>query len=90
LDAIRGTVFGVDRSPTVEEKACALAYAVIHGHVFVDGNKRTGTEILYQMLELNGRTIVATDDEIVGIIESVGSGQLGVDVLVSWVRARLR
>lgn len=37
------TVFGEDAYPTPVEKAAALFHGIITGHVFADGNKRTGT-----------------------------------------------
>jgi len=90
LDVIRGAIFGVDRFPTLEEKACAVAHAIMRGHVFMDGNKRTGTEVLFTMLELNGHTLLASDDSIVEIIESVASGRATFDDFVIWARQHLR
>ena len=90
LDAIRGAVFGVDRYPSVEEKACALAYAVAASHVFVDGNHRTGNEVLYLMLELNGRTLLISDDDMIGILERVGDGSMSFPEFVAAIRPHLR
>jgi len=89
LESIRGSVFGVDRYPTLEEKACAVAYAVARHHVFADGNKRTAAESLFAMLELNGRTMHASDDEIVGTFEGIADDSVSFDSFVAWVRRRL-
>ena len=90
LDAVRSPIFGVDRHPSLEEKACAVAYAIIRGHVFTDGNKRTGTAVLFQILELNGRTLEVDEDSLVAAIEDVAVGSLDLRALVAWVRERLR
>lgn len=90
IDAVRYPVYGIDRYPSIEEKACALAHAVIRSHVFVDGNKRTGTAVLLQMLELNGRTLQVTEDDLVETIESLAAGDLTWEGFLAWVRARVR
>ena len=79
-------MFGLTRYPTLEEKACALAYAITHSHVFLDGNKRTGTEVLYQMLELNGRTLEVTHEDLVATIEATADGSLSFEGFVDWAR----
>ena len=42
LDAIQHPLFGEDLYPTISQKAAVLAWTIINGHVFIDGNKRTG------------------------------------------------
>jgi len=89
LEAIAGAIFGVERYPSLEEKACAVAYTIMRFHVFVDGNKKTGLEVLFQMLELNGRTLLASDNELVEMAETCASGHIELEDLVHWVRQRL-
>ena len=38
----KATFGGVDLYPTIVEKAAALAFSLVQGHPFVDGNKRVG------------------------------------------------
>jgi death-on-curing protein len=38
----KATFGGADLYLTLAEKAAALCFAVVHGHPFVDGNKRVG------------------------------------------------
>jgi len=54
LQEIQGSLFGHESYPTVIEKAAAIGWRIIAGHVFHDGNKRTGMEACRQFLELNG------------------------------------
>ena len=90
LDAIRGAVFAVDRYPSLEEKACALAYAIVASHVFVDGNHRTANEVLYLVLELNGRTLLISDDDMIAVLQAVGDGTMNFAEFVDAIRPHLR
>lgn len=65
LDAIRFPIFGEHPYPTIIEKAAILAWTIIKGHVFFDGNKRTGMSAMIVFLRENGYEFGATDDEIV-------------------------
>jgi len=86
LGAIQAEVYGVPFHPTLEEKAAAVAYAIMREHVFLDGNKRTGTEVLLQFLELNGATVAASDDEFVATADACANGTLTRDQYCGWVR----
>lgn len=48
------TMFGDDLYPTPVLKAAALFHAIIAGHVFVDGNKRTATMAAVSLLQSLG------------------------------------
>lgn len=45
-------------------KAAALMEALINAHPFVDGNKRTAITAAGLFLELNGRQLVATNEDL--------------------------
>jgi death on curing protein len=47
LYRIEEIIFGVDRYPSVLQKAAAVGWCVMAGHVFHDGNKRTGMECCF-------------------------------------------
>lgn len=47
------TFDGVDLYPSVEEKASRLAFGIIRNHPFVDGNKRTGAQLLIVFVRMN-------------------------------------
>lgn len=89
LDAIQGVVFGLDLFPTLEEKACKLAYEIVGAHVFLDGNKRTGFLVLTTTLELNGKELNATDDELYDLMHRLACGDLSFDALHEWVVGRV-
>jgi len=49
----------------VFEKAGALLRSMVKGHAYVDGNKRIGIATTYLFLTMNGRTLHATNAELV-------------------------
>jgi death-on-curing protein len=72
LEAIQYPLFGVDQYPTLADKAALLAWIIIEGHVFHDGNKRTGMATLISFIRLNGYQLDVSPDEIVEVALRVG------------------
>ena len=87
LDAIQGSLFGVDLYPTVLEKAAAIAWRIIVGHVFHDGNKRTGMEACRVFLELNGY-IMKIDRDVVIVAIQAAKREIDFTEFHKWVVAR--
>jgi death-on-curing protein len=85
----RMTFGNQELSPTIIEKAAALAFSLIQNHPFVDGNKRTGHGAMETFLVLNGFEINATLDEQEQVVLQVASGQLGRDQLIAWLRGHI-
>lgn len=88
LEAIQGSLFGYDPYPTLLEKAAALAWRIIAGHVFHDGNKRTGMEACRLLLDLNGY-VMQIDTEVVDVAVQIASGELEFADFVQWLKARV-
>ena len=44
---------GVELFKTIEEKISSIIHSIIKYHVFIDGNKRTGIQILTITLDIN-------------------------------------
>ena len=59
----KATFGGVDLYPTIVEKAAALAFSLVQGHAFVDGNKRVAHAAMETFLVLNGTEIDAPVDD---------------------------
>ena len=92
LDAIQYPLFDIDHYPTLAEKAAILAWTVIRGHVFIDGNKRTGMSALEALLILNGYRLDATDEEIEEVALLVADrarGDYSYREFVQWLRSRI-
>lgn len=81
LAAIQYPVFGVQRFPRLIDKAAALAWWVIEGHVFFDGNKRTGMQAARELLELNGVLTHFDTESVIDISVGVANGRIRVDEL---------
>ncbi len=54
LEEAQGSLYGQVLFPTIIEKAALICWHIIVGHIFHDGNKRTGLEVCYVTLRLNG------------------------------------
>ena len=64
LESAYGVYFGLEKYPTVEEKAARLAYSLTKNHPFLDGNKRIGVLIMLVFLEINKIELTCNDDEL--------------------------
>lgn len=83
----RATFGGEDLYPGVIEKAAALAFSLVMGHPFVDGNKRTGHAAMETFLILNGSELDAPVDEQERTMLNLAAGRLPRDSFVDWIRS---
>ena len=83
LDSIQNTIYGIDKYPSLIDKAAALAWWIIEGHIFNDGNKRTGRQAAIELLEINGATTHFDSESIVAIAIEIASGNISVEELSS-------
>lgn len=77
---------------SVPELAAAYAVYIIQGHVFVDGNKRSGWAALATFLEANGGTCGASvEARVNAMIELQARAESGqrTDTLVVWLVSTL-
>lgn len=83
---------GQDLYPDLISKASALAFTLVQGHPFVDGNKRIGHAAMEVTLLLNGYEVIADIDDQERMVLGVASGEIDQDTFTEWVRvvARLR
>jgi len=52
------SMFGMELSPTVYDKAAAYLFSIVRNHPFNDGNKRTGAGSAYLFLRINKARIL--------------------------------
>ena len=76
-----------DLYPTLAEKASAIAFALVMGHPFVDGNKRIGHAAMEAVLMLNGFEIVADVDEQEDLFLRLAAGEVRREALTEWIEA---
>lgn len=57
------TVFGEEQYPSVIEKACCYYHSIVTGHIFHNGNKRTGLLVFETFLNVNGYQFMMNNKE---------------------------
>jgi death on curing protein len=75
---------------TVEELAAAYAVYIVQGHVFMDGNKRTGYDAMCTFLVLNGRNF-SLSNPVKTMVELQKRAEAGerTDLLIQWIVEQL-
>jgi death-on-curing protein len=92
LEEIQGSLFGQEIYPTIVEKAAVIGWRIIANHVFHDGNKRTGMEVCYVFLRLNGyemriaRDVI--DTEVVDMALAIANGKVQLAEFTQWLEQR--
>ncbi len=86
LSSAFSTYFGVEKYPSIEEKAARLCYSLVNNHAFLDGNKRIGVYVMIIFLELNGIVLNQTDAEIVKLGLGVASSELDYSAILEYIR----
>lgn len=83
---------GADLYRTVFDKAAALARGIICGHMFVDGNKRTGLAAVRLFLEYNGWDFDLPDEELEALaLVIAGAREQGQEpIAITEISERLR
>ncbi len=77
---------------TLPELAAAYAVYIVQGHVFMDGNKRTGAAALATFQEANGaEPKIAPSELFHAMIELQARSESGerTDFLIAWLAAKL-
>ena len=90
LGILDQSLFGQQLYPSVQAKAAALGWHIIRGHVFNDGNKRTGLLSCAAVLALEGISLMRGDPdaEAVEITLRVADGSCPIEKFTEWVIAR--
>ena len=64
--------------------AAAYSFGLAKNHPFVDGNKRIALAIGAVFLEINGKTLNASEPETVIVFERLAAGELLEEELAAW------
>jgi death-on-curing protein len=92
LDQLTAHIFGQRLHPTAIDQAAHLCHRIIDGHVFYDGNKRTGMEVLRVYLEMFDIPLrIRTDGvdvDFVATALSIATGQMDESELKAWIYKR--
>jgi len=84
---IDGRLLDFDPYPTIFEKAALLAWRIIKGHIFLDGNKRTGMEACRLLLDINGYDLLI-NQEVVGVALQVAKNEIEFTDFIEWLKNR--
>jgi death-on-curing protein len=89
---VESPIFGVDRFPSVYEKASAYAFYIIADHIFHDGNKRTGMETALLFLRSNGLAFTPelASNVIVSLALGIATGRAQMPEIAEWIRRYTR
>lgn len=80
---------GFELYPTFEEKAAHLAYNLTMNHAFFDGNKRIGAASLIFFLKINGKKLIATDQQIIDLFLNLASEKIDCNDLLDWIKGHV-
>jgi death-on-curing protein len=74
----------------IYKKAAALAHSLCRNHGFTDGNKRTALISVELLLDRSGYQFVdLPSDTLVDIFVEVAIGNINIDELSDWFKARI-
>ncbi|HEO6584809.1 TPA: type II toxin-antitoxin system death-on-curing family toxin [Streptococcus agalactiae] len=86
LSSAFSSYFGIEKYPSIEEKAARLCYSLVNNHAFLDGNKRIGVYVMIIFLELNGIVLNQTDEEIIKLGLGVAASELDYNAILEYIR----
>ena len=89
IDAVSGKFGDAELYPTLSQKAAVYAHHIITGHIFLDGNKRTGLNCAILFLEFNGCTLrLDIDDSIIDLGFKIADGTItDIDVIADHIQS---
>jgi death on curing protein len=79
-----------DEETDLASLAAAYAFGIAKNHPFIDGNKRTAFVAAEVFLDVNGLTLVATDQDCVITMLRLASGEIDEDTFAAWLRTNAR
>ena len=68
--------------------AATYAYHLAQAHAFVDGNKRVAGAVSEIFLEINGASLIATNEQVVGLFLDIAAGRQSRDEVEGFFQQR--
>jgi len=78
--------FEYESGSDLSSLAASYGFGIARNHPSVDGNKRVAFQAMYLFLGLNDWRIDAPEEEVVGLMLALASGELDETELSSWLR----
>ena len=87
VEIVQSSVFGEEAYPGVIQKAAVYLFQITNGHVFADGNKRTGLGacLLFLSLNLHGLNLERNSRELYSFVQDLASGLHTLDSVTAWL-----
>lgn len=85
LMAPLATYGGIDLYPDILTKVAALLYGITNSHPFIDGNKRMAFVVAITVLQSNGHTCKATQNDVVHVMLNIARGEIGIPAITAWL-----
>jgi death-on-curing protein len=76
--------------PDLFDRAALLLRGLCQDHPFADGNKRTAFEATETLLQMNGRGIAASADEVQWFMLDVAQGWHDLPSIAGWLRSHAK
>lgn len=88
LSAPNQEVFGIERYPSIFDKAAAYLFYIIKDHIFCDGNKRTGMIAAFTFFDVNGIEISkkVNRKRIVNYAERIAGCKPSIEHISQWLK----
>jgi death-on-curing protein len=88
LSAPNQEVFGIERYPSIFDKAAAYLFYIIKDHIFCDGNKRTGMVAAFTFFDINGIEISnkVNRKRIVNYAERIAGCKPSIEQISQWLK----
>ena len=75
--------------PDLARLAAGYGHAIATDRPYRDGNTRVAFLAMATFLEMNGRSVTASEEDVVGVMIALGDEQLSRKKLAVWIRERL-
>lgn len=72
--------------PDLYSKAAALFQSLVGNHPFLDGNRRTAIASAGLFLQMNGKVLSTTQDELEHFTLKAAKGEITSDEVISWFK----
>lgn len=89
LHAPQASFGGEEFYPDLLVKAAVLVVRIARNHPLPDGNKRLAWMCLNMFLQLNGHTIVCSQDQAVEFMLGVAAGEHDEETAAEWLTGKL-
>jgi death-on-curing protein len=78
-------IYAYADNPELRRIAAGYAFGIAKNHAFLDGNKRTAWVVCATFLEINGRRVSASQEDVVKTMLGVADGRLNEDEFADWL-----